>query len=307
MSNIYKITKDDDGMKLHKWMRKKFSNTPLSAIHRFLRTKKVKRNNARAKGEEVLQEGDEIRIFFVPANEKKEQAKIFVSKEFRKKNLQMLYEDEEIFVINKTFGMAVHPGSKVAKGRSIIELAQQEFPNITPRLVHRIDKETSGILLLAKHGKALRILLNDLQKGDFTKQYKALIFGKPKKENGSICLKLERNDAGQSVSHNGKTAITHYKVSQAFDDFSLVDIDIETGRTHQIRVHMAAIGCPLVGDIKYGNFGKNKKFTKKYGKKGLFLHAEKLSFPHPETKKIVKVIAPLPERWKEIIEKKKKR
>lgn len=290
-------------MKLHKWMRKTFVNTPLSALHRFLRTKKVKLNNARAKGEETVAEGDEVRIFFRPGEQvKKEEAKHFVSQAFQEKHLQMLYEDEDIFAINKTFGMAVHPGSKVASGRSIIELAEQKFPDISPRLAHRIDKETSGVLLLAKHGKALRKILKNLQEGNFSKHYAALVFGKLKEKSGTIRLALERTESKQTVSRNGKKAITHYKVKKEYEYFSLLDIEIETGRTHQIRVHMAAIGHPLVGDDKYGDFGKNKAFSKKYGERGLFLHAQKLCLPHPETEKEVCIKAPLPERWKEIAE-----
>ena len=288
-------------MKLHKWLRKTFSETPLSALHRFLRTKKVKLNGVRAKGEEVLHEGDEVRIFFLPTTQKKENFRAFVSRAFRKKHLPILYEDDDVFAINKAFSIAVQPGSKVARGRSIIELAEQHFPSITPHLVHRIDKETSGVLLLAKHGKALRSLLRSMQNGSFEKQYLALVFGCPQKKKGIIRLRLQRKENGQSVCATGKRAVTHYEVVEEYSDISLVRLRIETGRTHQIRVHMASIGHPLVGDNRYGDFQKNKRFFKECHEKGLFLHAQKLVFPHPETKREICVHAPLPERWEEVL------
>ncbi len=309
MNNIFQISKDDEGMRLHRWMRKTFPDIGLSALHRFLRTKKVKLNNKRAKGEEILAQGDEVRIFFIPGPRKKEGEKkpITIPKKVLQKNFPILFEDDNLVAINKPAGISVHPGTGVPTGRSIIELASAMYPNLIIRLIHRLDKDTSGVLLLGKDGSTVRKLLESLKKGCFEKQYIALVFGKLPQKNGTINIALKRQESGKKmISGSGKKSITHYHLQKEFTEASLVDVLLETGRTHQIRAHFAAIGNPLVGDNHHGDFTHNKVFQKTHGLKRQFLHAQSLSFPHPETKKTVTIHAPLPENLRGVLEKMKK-
>lgn len=320
MPLTYTITKDDDGSRLHKWMRKSFSTLPLSEIYKSLRKKKVKLNGKRAKGDEVLQEKDEVQLYFDPEKFGSEKVppqfqsgnNLKVSEKFLEKNLSILFEDDDIIAISKPAGISVHPGSGVDKGKSIIELAAQKFPQHTPHLVHRLDKDTSGVLLLAKHGSALRKLLKSLQNDEFHKEYLALVFGKLPEKKGMIDLPLERQNFGKKIkAGKGKRAVTHYKVQEEFKragghdpllkEVSLVHVQLETGRTHQIRAHFAAINHPLVQDKQHGDFSKNKVFQKEYGLKRQFLHAYQLSFPHPESGEKITITAPLPKDLKNVL------
>jgi len=307
MDNSFKITKDDDGIKLHKWMRKTFSGIPLSAIHKFLRTKKVKLNGKRAKGEEGLHEGDEVKIFFDPGKGVEKGASAISRRQISPKELAkwfpVVYEDEFLIAINKPPGIPVHPGSKVSLGKSIIEMAVQKYPSDNIRLVHRLDKDTSGVLLLAKNGGTLRKLLKQLRSDGFQKHYQALVFGHLIKKSGTIDLPLQRQEHGKKViAGSGKKSVTHFEVRKELENTTLVDVLLETGRTHQIRAHFAAIGHPLVCDDQHGNFAKNKIFRKKYGLKRQFLHASSLSFQHPETAKRIQMVAPFPVDLKDVMD-----
>ncbi len=295
----FEIVKDDDGIKLHKWLRKTYPTIPLSGIHKALRTKKIKLNGTRAKGEEVLSEGNEVTVYIAGNSAKKatdsKPKDIIIPKAVLEK-IGFLYEDEDLLVVDKPAQMAVHPGSGTAYGRSVIEILTAMYPDITPRLAHRLDKDTSGILLIAKHGKALRELLKSLRTGKFQKRYQTLVFGKVKDDAGTIDIALERHMHGQKITTgSGKRAVTHYKVVQRFADATLLEVDIETGRTHQIRAHFAAIGHPVCGDSMHGDFEKNKDFRKHHGLKRQFLHAAFLGFPHPESGNAVEITAPLAE------------
>jgi 23S rRNA pseudouridine955/2504/2580 synthase len=307
MKNKFLIPKDHSGIRLHKWLRKQFPSLPLSAVHRSLRTKKVRLNEKRAKGEEVLYEGDIVQLFFDPGGEMLQKSSTPpsppVPDALLKKNFPVLYEDEEIVAINKPPGIPVHPGSKTSAGRSIIELANAKYSeNI--RLAHRLDKNTSGVLLLAKNGGSLRTLLKDLKAGLFQKQYRALVFGHVPQESGVIDLPLQRQEKGiKMIAGRGKQSVTHYTVQQKFHDCSLVSVELETGRTHQIRAHFAAIGHPIVGDDQHGDFSKNKMFQKKFGLKRQFLHAHTLVFPHPNTREQITLVAPLPGDLQSVLDK----
>lgn len=296
--NEFPISKDDDGIKLHKWLRKQFAELPLSGIHKALRTKRIKLNGKRAKGEEVLSEGDVVAVFlqFDPsASTKKPTSLAAPIPEAVKAKISILFEDADLLALDKPAGMSVHPGSGTALGRSVIEVVSALYPDETLRLAHRLDKDTSGILLVAKHGKALRGLLKSLRSGAFHKQYQALVFGRLTDSGGTIDLPLERHTHGQKITAgSGKRAVTHYRVLSRFAETTLVEIDLETGRTHQIRAHFAALGHPLCLDQLHGDFEKNKAFRKQFGLKRQFLHACRLRFPHPETGRQVEVISPLP-------------
>ncbi len=304
--NEFSITKDDDGIRLHKWLRKQFADMPLSAIHKALRLKRIRLNGKRAKGEEILSEGDAVAVYFHfaadTANKPTAPTQAAVIPEAVKAKIQILYEDEDLIALDKPANMSVHPGSGTAAQRSAIEVISAMYPELTLRLAHRLDKDTSGILLVAKHGKALRTLLVALRAGKFQKIYQALVFGKIEKESDTIDIALERHEHGQKITTGGgKRAVTHFRVLQRFADTTLVEIDLETGRTHQIRAHFAAIGHPICLDQLHGDFEKNKTFRKRFGLKRQFLHAANLTFPQPTFGELLTIKSPLPADLAEVI------
>jgi 23S rRNA pseudouridine955/2504/2580 synthase len=302
--NRFIITRDDAGIKLHKWLKKSFENMPLSAIHKSLRQKKVKHNGKRAKGDEVLNEGDEVRIFFDPGQFSEQNKKVNLStipQKIINQNIEVIFEDEFLLAVNKPAGVSVHPGSGTAKNRSMIELAQAKYPSFNIRLAHRLDKDTSGVLLFAKDGGTLRKLLVQLRKHQFAKQYVALLSGRLQNDSGTIDLAISREKSGPKIARYGKKSVTHYAVRKRFKNATLVEIKLETGRMHQIRTHFAAIHHPVLGDDKHGDFEQNKTFKKHFGLKRQFLHAEQLGFVHPETEVNVLVKAVPPEDLRAVI------
>jgi 23S rRNA pseudouridine955/2504/2580 synthase len=301
------ITKDDDGIKMHKWLKKHFASLPLSAVFRSLRTKKVRLNGKHAKGEETLKEGDRVITYFEteqvpePAAEKSPTAEL---QAYAKKMLPILYEDADIICIAKPAGMAVHPGTGTGRGRSLIELAAALYPDETPRLAHRIDKDTSGVIMIARHGKALRAVLDTLKSGGFEKRYLALVLGRVRPDHGTIELKLERHASGTKMTAGtGKNAVTRFWVKHRFKAATLIEAEPVTGRTHQIRAHFAALGHPLCGDQHYGDFAKNREFKQRYRLFRHFLHAVSLAFPHPATGERVVVRAELAEDLSAVLQK----
>ena len=228
---------------------------------------------------------------------------ILLEKEEMKLNI--LYEDEDIIVINKPQGMVVHPGVGNTKGtlvngllahcNSLSNLNGQERPGI----VHRIDKDTSGILVIAKTNIAHEHLAKQLKDHSMLRVYMALTEGVIKEDGGTIDEPLKRNPSDRikfAVVEGGKKAVTHYKVINRYKNNSLIECRLETGRTHQIRVHMSHIGHPIVGDPVYGY--KKQRFKLK----GQMLHAKKLGFIHPISGEYMEFDSELPEEFKKILE-----
>lgn len=167
-------------------------------------------------------------------------------------------------------------------------------------IVHRIDKDTSGLLIIAKNDKAHLELSNQIKNHEVKKTYRALVRGRIKENTGTIDMPIARskNDRTKmAVDKNGKNAVTHFKVLERFNDFTYVEVNIETGRTHQIRVHFSKIGFPIVGDMVYSN-GKNP-----FGVEGQMLHSYKLEFVHPITKKKLELKAEIPAYFEEVLKK----
>lgn len=305
---ILRVEDADDGIKLKKWIRKQFPLIPLSALHRHLRKKNVKWNGKRANGEETLTTGDEIICFFgegsLPPEDQKKERKIVKGEKF-----PVLFEDDFVLVINKPAGVAVQPGSGIPLGTSAIERLSAEYAEQTIRPVHRLDKDTSGALLFAKRGKALRTLHESLREGTWKKAYRALVAGNLSQKTGTIDCALSREEDGPKQNAEGKRAITHYRVER--DGFFLLSeenkipvselrLEIDTGRMHQIRIHLSGIGNPIVGDKKYGDFPLNRLLQKEVGLRRQFLHAEFLSFPHPENGESISIPAPLPKDLEQV-------
>ena len=221
--------------------------------------------------------------------------------------VDIIYEDSDIIVVNKPKGMVVHPANGNPDGtlvNAIMNICKDSLSGIggeiRPGIVHRIDKDTSGLLIVAKNDKAHINLSEQIKNREITKKYVALIRGVIKENFATIDMPIGRSDKDRkkmAVRKDGKKAVTHFDVIERFDGFTYLDIKIDTGRTHQIRVHMAEIGYPIVGDMVYSN-GKNP-----FGVEGQMLHAKSLDFKHPITGKQMHLEAPLPEYFEDVLKK----
>ena len=212
----------------------------------------------------------------------------------------------DIVVVNKPKGMVVHPANGNPDGtlvNAIMNICKDSLSGIggeiRPGIVHRIDKDTSGLLIVAKNDRAQINLSEQIKNREITKKYVALVRGVIKENNATIDMPIGRSDKDRkkmAVRRDGKSAVTHFDVVKRYNGYTYLDIKIDTGRTHQIRVHMAEIGYPIVGDSVYSN-GKNP-----FNVTGQMLHARTLEFKHPITGEILKLEAQLPEYFKEVLD-----
>ena len=255
-------------------------------------------NGKIAKSNKKLKVGDEI-VFTVPENKP-------LDLEPKNIPLDIVYEDEDLAVINKPQGMTVHAGNGT-KGDTLVNALLYHLDNLSgingvirPGIVHRIDKNTSGLLVVAKNDKTHVALAKQLENKTCHREYVALLEGVLKNDSGRIETFISRdknNRTKMAVSSFGRKAITDYKVLERFNNFTLCEFSLKTGRTHQIRVHAKHLGHPVVGDIEYGY--KNQKFKLN----GQLLHARRLEFVHPSTGNTVSFEAPIPDYFMEIIKK----
>ena len=224
-------------------------------------------------------------------------------------NLNVVYEDNEIALIDKPAGMTVHPGAG-HDSETLVNAAVAHWPRIAdvgepdrPGVVHRLDRDTSGLLVIALTGEAYSRLSEMILNHEITRIYAALVHGHPESSAGVVDAPIGRDPhhrTRQAVVEDGRPARTHYHVVSEYEDFSLLEVRLETGRMHQIRVHLDAIGHPVVGDRTYGKRQAHKKTA--VGKlKRQFLHASKLEFSHPVTGKQVSIASELPEDLQEVI------
>ncbi|PER86880.1 RluA family pseudouridine synthase [Bacillus thuringiensis] len=218
-------------------------------------------------------------------------------------NLEIYYEDADVLVVNKPRGMVVHPAPGHTSGTLVNGLMHHctDLSGINgvmrPGIVHRIDKDTSGLLMVAKNDMAHESLVNQLVAKTVTRRYKAIVHGVIPHDKGTIDAPIGRDKKerqSMTVDENGKNAVTHFQVLERFKDFTLVECRLETGRTHQIRVHMKYIGYPLAGDPKYGP-------KKTLDMNGQALHAGILGFDHPRTGEYIQFEAPIPEVFEEAL------
>ncbi|WP_298826304.1 RluA family pseudouridine synthase [uncultured Planococcus sp.] len=219
-------------------------------------------------------------------------------------NLEIVYEDEDVLVVNKPKGMVVHPAPGHAKGTLVNGLMHhcKDLSGINgvvrPGIVHRIDKDTSGLLMVAKNDASHTSLVDQLVKKTVTRKYVALVHGHIPHDKGTIQAPIARDPKerqNMAIVDKGKHAVTHFRVLERFGNFTLVECRLETGRTHQIRVHMKYIGYPLVGDPKYG-----PKKTMDVG--GQALHAEVIGFVHPKTNEYMEYSVEPPAEFAELLE-----
>lgn len=225
--------------------------------------------------------------------------------------IEIVYEDSDIIVVNKPKGMVVHPANGNPDGtlvNAIMAICKDSLSGIggeiRPGIVHRIDKDTSGLLIVAKNDNSHVKMSEQIKNHEVKKTYIALVRGVFKENEATIDMPIGRSISDRkkmAVNKNGKNAITHIKVLKRFDKYTLLQVNIETGRTHQIRVHLSHIGYPIVGDYTYSN-GKNE-----FDVVGQCLHAQKLEFKHPITQKDMCLEAELPQYFKDILDKLKDR
>ncbi|MDD2566065.1 MAG: RluA family pseudouridine synthase [Candidatus Gracilibacteria bacterium] len=315
---LLKITENDANQRLDKFLKKLLPNSSLSLVYKINRKNKIKVNGKREDNEYKIQIGDEIKIFlsdseFDVLTENKELVRRESSSQLSTDDI--VYEDSSILVINKSPGIIVHPGDFKTKDISLIQQVHDylggKLNSLTfkPSLVHRIDKDTSGIILIAKTKMSLDFLLKDLQSNKIEKYYLAIVLGEPEKDSGIIdkkLLRIENAKAENKIQVNeedGQKAITHYKVIQKNikGKYSLIECKLETGRMHQIRVHLASIGCPVLGDKTYGNSSENSFAKINYGIQRQLLHAYKVVFTHPEKRTKITLEARLKDDMKSMM------
>lgn len=272
--SLVKVKDQDDGMRLNRWFLKYYPNLPLSRLQKLLRTKQVKVDGKKAEVSLKLQAGWEVRI--PPLDDKpQEKEKDFVSDK-NKELIQSLviYKDKNIIALNKPSGMAVQGGTNTFHHIDAMLPALKYEKEEAPKLVHRIDKDTSGLLVLARDRKNAEILTKAFKEHNLQKTYLALVRGCPNKLSGEIKAPLEKVGEKSLITNDGKKAITDYRVlDNVGDKFALVEAKPLTGRTHQIRAHMEYIKTPIVGDDKY--FGNDKEKIINIKDK-LYLHSYKI-------------------------------
>lgn len=219
-------------------------------------------------------------------------------------NLKVIYEDDDIIAVDKPPGIVVHPTKSHLSGtlaNGILYYFKEKGENCIVRLVSRLDMDTSGVIIIAKNQFSHAALSREMQENTFKKEYIALVHGVIDKRQGTIDLPIYRVGEGtikRVIDERGQRSITHYEVLETFKNATLVKLLLETGRTHQIRVHLSHLGFPLFGDKIYGEENNDEEYINRQA-----LHAYKVAFPHPKDKHIVNLESPLPEDMKSLVEK----
>ncbi|WP_319381413.1 RluA family pseudouridine synthase [Thiomicrorhabdus sp.] len=301
------VTEEDAGQRLDNFLLRLLRRAPKSLVYRIVRKGEVRVNKGRAQVSLRLQVGDVVRIppVSLPESVEKPDLKVVPAEQLRLIENSILYEDKDLMVVNKPSGVAVHGGSGLNWG--LIEVLRQLRP-LAKRmeLVHRIDRDTSGCLLIAKKASVLKALHAQIRADQLDKRYVAIVLGSWPKRVHKVDFPLKKHhltDGGWhvSVDPSGKEAVSFFNVEQHLQGCDLVSVKLKTGRTHQIRVHALAQGCPLLGDDKYGDREANKRYRRQ-GMKRLALHARFLGFTHPVTEERMLIEAPLWSDFKRIIE-----
>ena len=292
------VDEEAAGQRLDNFLVRLLKGVPKSHLYRMVRTGEVRVNSRRIDVTYRVAAGDRVRIPPVrTAGAPPAGRPAPATPRAPLLGHAVLLEDDHLLIIDKPAGMAVHGGSGVSRG--VIEQLRLERPQLRfLELVHRLDRDTSGVLLLAKKRSALTHLHAQLRDGTVEKRYLALVKGEWRRARQTVSLPLTKyvTDAGErrvSVDEEGMRAQTTFTLEQGFRGYSLVGAELHTGRTHQIRVHLAHLGFPIVGDEKYGDFALNKTLART-GLKRMFLHAAEAVFTHPASGERVRMEAPLP-------------
>ena len=291
------VDAENSGKRIDSYLSNNNENLSRNAIQRLIDEEKIKVNNKKTKSSYKVEQGDEISLEEVPAKEIELKAQDIP--------LEVIYEDNDIIVINKPKGLVVHPANGNLDGtlvNAIMAICKDSLSGIggeiRPGIVHRLDKDTSGILVVAKNDKAHINSSEQIKNREVKKIYIALVRGIVKENEATIDMPIGRsqNDRKKmAVTEKGKNAVTHIKVTKRYGKYTLLRIKLETGRTHQIRVHLSQIGYPIVGDEVYSK-GKNE-----FNVHGQMLHSTEIKFKHPISGKELKFEAPLPEYYQNIL------
>lgn len=293
----FQLIQKDENIRVDKLLSERFLELSRANIQRLIEQGKITLNGKKVCSSYKGKVGDIIQI------EDDEPKQI----ELKPENipLDILYEDKDIIIINKAKGMVVHPGNGNPDGtlvNAILAKCKDSLSGIggeiRPGIVHRLDKDTSGVIIVAKNDKAHIELSKQIQAREVKKIYWALVRGSIKENEATINMPIGRSTKDRkkmAVRKDGKEALTHFKVLKRWREYTLVEVHIETGRTHQIRVHLSQIGYPIVGDSVYSN-GKNP-----FGVQGQMLHAKSIEFIHPINKEKLKIEAPLPDYFVEVL------
>jgi 23S rRNA pseudouridine955/2504/2580 synthase len=320
------ITLNESSMRLDRLLRKKLPLLSLSRIYSLVRKGGVLVNGARVKKQDYRTcEGDLIEIdadpseLAVPKEQRPAGAGTDLGRlantEYFKQRFHVLYEDSDLLACNKPAGLVVHPGTGHLQNDTLIDLATayllsgkkiKSSEDIS--LVHRLDRDTSGVILIAKNKPAVRRLQESFRERELVKEYVALCHGRPPKDKGEIFLRLARgrDDRGETtmrVDQNGIPSRSTYRVDAFYKGLSRVEVQLITGKTHQIRIHLAHVEAPILGDVRYGNADLDKALFSRDPKivRRLYLHALRIEIPHPKTGRIQIIKAPLPEEFKKVI------
>jgi 23S rRNA pseudouridine955/2504/2580 synthase len=292
---LLRIGEEADAQRIDNFLMKHLKGVPKSHIYRLLRSGQVRVNGKRIKQNFRLSVGDEVRIPPVRTSQTATPGKLS-DQQKQRLNDAILYEDKRLLVINKPSGIAVHGGSGISLG--VIEQLRLLRPDEKGlELVHRLDRATSGLLMIAKRRSALRTLHTLQRENRIRKSYLALVAGDWPENRMRVDAPLKKNllRGGErivTVDEEGKPATTLFRIKEQFRDCMLVEAELLTGRTHQIRVHAAHLGTPIIGDEKYGDDEINRRY-RQLGLKRLFLHAWQLAFEWDEEGEMLKLVAPL--------------
>lgn len=303
------ISSDEAGQRIDNFLMRQFKGVPKSHIYRILRKGEVRVNKGRIKPTYKLAAGDEVRL--PPMRMAERQRHRPPDAVIERLQSRIIYDDDRLLILNKPAGLAVHAGSGVEFGViDALQHAKGETKELF--LVHRLDRDTSGCLLIARDRQALRYLQQAMQNDEVKKFYSALVMGQWEQKDARVEMSLRRNklQSGErlvQVDDSGKHSVSIFRTAREYSQrpagigASLMKIQLLTGRTHQIRVHSAENGHPIAGDSRYGDEHFNQ-LMKSFGLKRMFLHASALEFPHPDNNQPLHIEPPLDDDLQEVLE-----
>lgn len=306
----YRVSADAAGQRFDKFVRRLLPDMPVSAIYKLIRTRKIRLNGARAQESRIVEEGDVVTIREAalkagPARPARREAP------GAKRDFEVLHRDAHILVCAKPSGLAIHPGTGIT-GSTLVDQVRAylgdevEEGEFRPAPAHRLDRETSGVVVVARTRQAIVRLSEMFTNNEPKKVYLALVKGRIGRQGVIDTPLAEHQQTAASKAQRGvnlQPALTRWRLVGQTREVSLVEVEIETGRTHQIRRHFASIGHPVVGDSKYGDFPFNRHARTEWGLRRMFLHAARLGISHPITDQPMTFRAPLPPELGEVIDK----
>lgn len=295
---VLDITSDMEEERIDKVLAQSMDTLSRSFLQKLLKDEKVTVNGKTVKANYKVKENDRVEFCIPPAEEPEIAAEDIP--------LSILYEDDDVLVVDKPKGMVVHPAAGHYSGTLVNAVMYHCKDNLSgingvlrPGIVHRIDMDTTGSILICKNDRAHNDIAAQLKEHSICRRYRAIVCGVVKEEEGTVCAPIGRDKKDRkkmAVTPDGKEAVTHYKVLERFKGHTYIECELETGRTHQIRVHMASKGYPLLGDEVYG------RGSSKYKCQGQCLHAMILGFVHPVSREYIETYAPLPDYFQHLLE-----